>query len=145
MDYKIREVLLNKKQKFDDQVLSLNETIDDDGKTELGDSQYKNHFNNFMGDSLMQDAPESLKKTPFYDEIRQVLKEYDEQLDYDPYLTMMGRFVLILYFRKPRNRHAKELFLKKWCADYKVERLLERLLLEVRNRLMNLYREEYVS
>jgi hypothetical protein len=37
--------------------------------------------------------------------------------------------------RHPKNRHAKKMFLDKWAKNYKIEKLIDYVMLEIRNRL----------
>lgn len=123
---KILEVLYGGTHDFD---VSLNSKINDDGdeildifQIEGTDDEYYNPLSQF-------------EKTSVEEIIDAVFNEMDEVVDYDLRLEALARLYVLLYFRKPKSRHAKKVFLLKNCKNQKEEDFLERVILEIHNRL----------
>lgn len=130
MRFKVLEVLGKKPQDYQ---VSLNFNVNEEG-TELVDILDSSKL---KGGVNWQDySPEkkftgiSIKET-----ISNVLSEFDEAIEYDPKLEVLARLYLTLYLRKPRSRHAKRVFLDRWAPDFRTERVLERVVLEVYNAI----------
>lgn len=127
MQWKIVEALYGQE---DDKCWSLNSPINKEGD-ELMEVinednlifQNEKHPDSFVDDINCKDI------------VDEVLEEVDKEIDYDPRLSVLVRVYLLLYFRKPRSRHAKKFFQNKLTNNYKEVDLLDRTVLEVYNRL----------
>ena len=125
---KILEVLYGGTHDFD---VSLNSKINDDGDEIIDIFQLE-------GTEEEPYSPTSqFDKITIEEIIDDVFDEMDEVIDYDLRLEMLARLYVLLYFRKPKSRHAKKIFLSRNCKNQKEEDFLERVILEIHNRLKN--------
>ena len=123
---KILEVLYGGAHDFD---ISLNTTINDDGDEIIDIFQLED-----TDDDIYNPEDQVIEKIKPIDIINQVFEEADEISNYDLRMSLLLRCYVLVYFRKPKNRHAKKTFFK-LCKNQKEEDFLERTLLEVYNRL----------
>lgn len=123
---KILEVLYGGTHDFD---VSLNSKINDDGDEILDIFQIEGT------DDECYNPLSQFEKTSVEEIIDAVFDEMDEVVDYDLRLETLARLYVLLYFRKPKSRHVKKVFLLKNCKNQKEEDFLERVILEVHNRL----------
>lgn len=133
MKWKIIEVLYKGKNPKDKggEPISLQMEISDDGKATLEDL--------VAADSnYTYDPEEAVIKRNSYEIIDEVLDELDETLDCKNafYISTIVRLYILLCIRHPKNRHAKKMFIEKWSKEYKIEKLIDYVMLEIRNRLM---------
>ena len=132
MKWKIIEVLYKGKNPKSNggEPISLQYEIDDDGKSTLEDLIPAN-------DVVYSPEENALKRAP-YDIIEEILHELDETLECKNafYIKTIVRLYILLCLRHPKNRHAKKMFLDKWSKEYKIERLINYVMLELRNRLL---------
>lgn len=132
MKWKIIEVLYKGKNPKSNggEPISLQYEINDDGKSTLEDLIPAN-------DVVYSPEENALKRCP-YDIIEEILNELDETLDCKNsfYIKTIVRLYILLCLRHPKNRHAKKMFLDKWSKEYKIERLINYVILELRNRLL---------
>ena len=132
MKWKIIEVLYKGKNPKSNggEPISLQYEIDNDGKSTLEDLIPAN-------DVVYSPEENALKRAP-YDIIEEILHELDETLECKNafYIKTIVRLYILLCLRHPKNRHAKKMFLDKWSKEYKIERLINYVMLELRNRLL---------
>ena len=135
---KVFEILYKKSQ--EEQHLSLNETYgDNDAGMEVGDFQERVGFRNFMNNNENYNVPDAfVDKINDIELIDTLLEEVDESLGTDSYLMLVVRLYLILFLRIPRNRHSKKLFIAQWCKTLQQERVIDAVVLELRNRFKDL-------
>lgn len=123
---KILEVLYGGTHDFD---ISLNSKINDDGDEIIDIFQVEGTEDEFYNPTSQFD------KTTIEEIIDNVFDEMDEVIEYDLRLEMLARLYVLLYLRKPKSRHAKKIFLSRNCKNQKEEDFLERVILEIHNRL----------
>lgn len=130
MQWKIVEVLYKNKER-DGNPISLDMQVSAEGKATLEDLIAADEHTIF-------NPEEFVTKTSIYQVIEEVLKELDEELDQEEnslYLKTIVRLYIILCLRHPKNRHSKKMFMDHWAKDYKVEKLINYVMLEIKNRL----------
>jgi len=137
MNPKVLEVLFGPKK--EDKHVSLNQYMADDSKGELGDYLTKIGYKNILnlGEEKFYNPENSIKAglDDEYIEVTDVLRELDETIPDNPRLQVLARLRVLMMFRYPRSRHADAVFKKHFVQDYREECVLDRTLLEVRNRL----------
>lgn len=126
MTWKIVEVMYETSK--DDRAISLDMAINDDNKHTLNDivSDEENHY---------QSPEESLINDSMSEIIDEILSELDDVIKNDWYRQILVRAYILLCVKHPKNRHAKRIFMNKWCTDVKTEKLVEYVMLEIYNRL----------
>lgn len=127
MQWKIVEALYGQE---DDKCWSLNNPINKEGDELMEVINEDNLI--FKNEKHPDEFVDRIDTKQIVDE---VLEEADKEIDYDPRLSMLMRVYVLLYFRKPRSRHAKKFFISKLTKDYKEADFLERVILEVYNRI----------
>lgn len=130
LKFKIIEVLYGGDEDFH---VSLNQIISENSNTELMDSlSTKMHL--FLTPETLTPEEIALKQSNI-EIIDEVLFELDKEIGKDSRLAFLARLYLTIILRVPRTRHIKRMFMEKWATDYKTERVLESVVLEVYNRL----------
>jgi hypothetical protein len=129
------------------------ESLNDEGKwndnsnsnisMELGDLQLVKHIETFMSPIEKLGNPEVfLEKIDISELTENILKEADSELQktHDIYTPLIIRLYLVLYFRRPKNKHSKKMFIKQWAQadDNKIERIIDLVILELHQRLKEL-------
>lgn len=127
MSWKIVEALYGQE---DDKCWSLNSPINTEGDELL---EVINEDNLIFQNNKHPD--EFINKIDTKKIVDEVLDEADKVIDYDPRMSMLMRVYILLYFRKPRSRHAKKFFISKLTKDNKEADFLERVILEIYNRI----------
>lgn len=127
MKWKIIEFLY--KPSTDDKAISLSMEIDKEGSSTLEDlidagKVYDREIN-------PEDIATKVSSEEIIDEI---FAELDEIVD-DAKALLLIRLYILLCVHKPKNRHAKRLFLDTWAKDYKIEKLINYVTMELYNRL----------
>lgn len=130
MQWKIVEVLYKNKEKNGNPI-SLDMQVSTEGKATLEDLIAAD-------ENTIFNPEEYITKTSVNEIIEEILKELDEELEKEEnslYLKIIIRLYITLCLRHPKNRHAKKMFIDHWVKDYKVEKLIEYVMLEIKNRL----------
>lgn len=131
MKWKIVEVLYKDKnpKKKGGEPISLSLEISDDGKATLEDL--------IAAEGPVYSPEDAICQRNSYEIIDEILKELDDTLDCEnrEYIRNIVRLYIVLCMRHPKNRHAKKMFLDKWAKNYKIEKLIDYVMLEIRNRL----------
>lgn len=133
--WKIVEALY--KYQTEDDHLSLNQIISDDGQKEIVDNMtYED--NAISCNSFDYLSPEDKvlamdNETVFMS----VVKELDQIIGHDSKNAFLTRLYLLIILRGPRTRHSKRLFLEKWGKDHQTEQVLEASLLELHQRMLD--------
>lgn len=129
MKWKIIEVLYKGKDPKGE-LVSLQLEVTDNGKATLEDLIAANDRGYSPEDAVSRQAA--------YEVIQDVLDELDATLDCKNafYISTIVRLYVLLCFRHPKNRHAKKMFIDKWSKEYNIERLIDYVMLEIRNRLL---------
>lgn len=129
MDKKAMEALYSGKKDPIERSFSLDVTIND-SQTKvqdlLSDEKFSDAYNDLHHTASIQDA---------IDIVDEVLDELDESLRYDPVLEVIVRLYVVLFFRRPKSRHAKRMFLETYAKSNQVERVINRTILEICTRL----------
>jgi hypothetical protein len=132
--WKIVEALY--KYQTEDDHLSLNQIISDDGQKEIVENMtYEdNAISSSSSDYL---SPEELAiaqdSGSVYDS---VVRELDAVIGHESKKAFLTRLYLLIILRGPRTRHSKRLFLEKWGKDHQTEQVLEASLLELHQRML---------
>jgi hypothetical protein len=131
INWKVMEALY--KDWPEDSHLSLSRIIGQDGN-DLESMQERIHFENVFG--MDYGTPEgSISKLVLDNTITEILQELDSGYEYDKRIMIIVRVFLSIILKKPRNKHVKSCFLKKYANDYKTKKVLDLFLLEFHKRL----------
>lgn len=131
--WKIVEALY--KYQTEDDHLSLNQVINDDGAKEIGenmtyeDSVIKSNSIDYMSpeEAIISENNENIIIT--------IMNELDEVIGHSSKNAFLARLYLLIFLRSPRTRHSKRLFMERWGKDHQVEQVLESTILELHQRL----------
>ena len=129
MKWKIIEVLYKNSPK-NGSPISLQLEVSDDGKTTL---------EGLIAAEGIEYSPEDLTvKRSSYEIIEEILNELDATINVDNkyYIMLVVRLYILLCLKHPKNRHSKKMFLDKWAQDFKIKKLIDFVMLEIKNRLL---------
>jgi hypothetical protein len=112
---------------------SLNSIIGDSGN-EMESQSIKMGMERVFGDDY-EDPEDWINTFTIKEKILELLEDLDEGCDYDTRYSLLGRVWLVINLKKPKNKHCRGMFLKKWASDYKTKKILEREMLSLRRRL----------
>jgi hypothetical protein len=135
---KVVEVLYKKNP--DEQILSLNTNYgDSDSNLEMGDSPERVHFTNVFCSNDNYTNPEAfINAVDEHTLITEILDDLNNTEGISDYLILIVHLYLILFLRKPKNRHSKKLFIQQWCKTYQQEQVVNLVIMELRNRYKEL-------
>lgn len=134
LNFKVMEALY--KDCAEDNHVSLNTIVSEDASTDLEENLYLYSQETFKNSNVNIDPFDEISKTSVSDEIEQILKELDEEIQ-DPYIKLVVRLYIVMCFRRPRSRHAKECFLKTWASDSKCRAVIDLAIKELHTRITN--------
>lgn len=133
--WKIVEAIYKPKLQAENNHISLNQLISDDGTKEIGDTiTYEDNIicgsNDYITveDKLTSESNENI--------IIEILHELDEVIGHDSKNAFLTRLYLLIFLRGPKTRHSKRLFMERWAKEHQVEQLLESSILELHQRLI---------
>ena len=131
--WKIVEALY--KYQAEDNHLSLNQVISDDGTKEVGENMtYED--NAIKGGNADYASPEdALVAEDNEDIIITIMNELDDVIGNGSRNSFLARLYLLIFLRSPKTRHSKRLFLEKWAKEHQVEQVLEATILELHQRM----------
>jgi hypothetical protein len=69
------------------------------------------------------------------DIIKELFEDFDISCENNPRYSLLARMYFLIALKKPKNKHCKQMFLKRWCNDYKTKKLVNLLMLEFHKRL----------
>lgn len=130
LNWKVMEVLHKGKQ--EDYHLSLSSIMGDEG-SDLESQQEKVHFENVFGYEYQKPGDE--EKTPLHTTISELFEDIDVGYEHDPRMSILTRLYLLIYIKRPKNKHCVAQFEKRYGNDYKVKKVLDLSLLELHDRL----------
>lgn len=135
MNYKVLEVLYGHKN--EDDHVSLNHYMSGDSKGELGDYLNRIGYQNVLNPNEAQFYdPEALShRVEVIQNVKEILSELDASIPDNYKLQLLARLRVLMMFRYPRSRHVDSVFKRNFTNDFREECILDRTLLEVRNRL----------
>lgn len=135
MNYKVLEVLYGHKD--EDDHVSLNHYMSDDSKGELGDYLNRIGYQNVLNphEAKFYDPESVAHQMDATQSVKDVLAELDIGIPDNYRLQVLARLRVLMMFRYPRSRHADSVFKKNFTTDFREECVLDRTLLEIRNRL----------
>jgi hypothetical protein len=117
---------------------SFDEFLSESGTATLEDNQESAGFTNVLVNYDNFGVPEACLNDSQVTVITDVLDELEQALDMDVHSTLLVYFYMIICLRRPKNRHAKNMFLRQW-ADFKTNSIIDTVLLELRQRFKELY------
>jgi hypothetical protein len=83
-----------------------------------------------------EDPGDFIEASSLHDKVGELLEDLDVGCEGDPVYGMLGRIWLTINIRKPKNKHCRGMFLKRWANDYKTKKILEREMLSLKRRLI---------
>jgi hypothetical protein len=144
LHYKVLEATKKRDEEDDhDSLNSERQWENNNNNTELEDLQIAKHFETFLSPIEKLGNPENcLRELDIAEITNGILKEVDKILQKtdDIYTPLIIRLYLILYLRKPKNRHSKKMFIQQWAQaeENKIERIIDLVILELHHRLKEL-------
>ncbi len=132
--WKIVEALY--KYQTEDDHLSLNQIISDDGQKEIVENM------TYEDSAITAASPDYLSpedKVIAMDNgtvFNSIIRELDTVIGHDSRIAFLTRMYLLIILRGPRTRHSKRLFLEKWGKEHQTEQVLEASLLELHQRML---------
>lgn len=132
--WKIVEALY--KYQTEDDHLSLNQIISDDGQKEIVENMtYEDNAISCSSNDYL--SPEekviAMDNGSIYNS---VVRELDEIIGHDSKNAFLTRLYLLIILRGPRTRHSKRLFIERWGKEHQTEQILEASLLELHQRML---------
>ena len=130
LSWKVMEVLVKHRQ--EDWHLSLSSIMGDEN-SDLESKQEKVKFENVFG--YVYDQPDSEIRTPLMTTLKELFEDVDIGYENDPHMSILTRLYLLIYIKRPKNKHCVSQFEKRWGSGYKVKKVLDSSLLELHKRL----------
>lgn len=113
--------------------LSLNSLIGD-SKNDLESMQDSANLESVFGNNYSNPG-DFVNDSDLQEVIHELLQDFDEGVEKDEKYGLLSRIYLLISLKKPKNKHSKGMFLKRWAGDYKTKKLLDKMMLEFRTRL----------
>lgn len=131
--WKIVEALY--KYQTEDDHLSLNQVINDDGAKEIGENMtYEDSVIKSNSPDYASPEEAALAENS-EDVIITIINELDAVIGHGSKNAFLARLYLLIFLRSPRTRHSKRLFIEKWAKSHQVEQVLESTILELHQRM----------
>jgi hypothetical protein len=139
INWKVLEGLY--KPKYEDHNLSLNQKIDEDSCSEMGDLSSRLKFVDVFRkecdvsyDTLGDPFHNDKLLSTLLDDIKNVISEMSSSI---PSVkdTFLIKLYLVLFFRKPKDKDCLTKFLDTYITDYGLRKILDLTVLEIRNRI----------
>jgi len=115
---------------------SLNALIGDTGN-DLESMQKKVGMEPLFGDAY-EEPGSFIDKHSVRDKVSELFEDLDVGCSNDPRFSLLGRVWFSINLRKPKNKHCRGMFMKRWAADYQTKKILEREMLSFKRRLAGL-------
>lgn len=131
--WKIVEALY--KYQTEDNHLSLNQIISDDGQKEIGENMTYEDVSYINSSDYLspEDRIIAMDNGTIYNSL---VEELDAVVGHGSRNAFLTRLYLLIILRGPRTRHSKRLFMEKWGKEHQTEQVLEATLLELHNRMV---------
>lgn len=131
--WKIVEALY--KYQTEDNHLSLNQIISDDGQKEIGETMTYEDVGYINSSDYLspEDRIIAMDNGTIYNSL---VDELDAVVGHGSRNAFLTRLYLLIILRGPRTRHSKRLFMEKWGKEHQTEQVLEATLLELHNRMV---------
>lgn len=133
--WKIVEALYKPKLRAENNHLSLNQLLSDEGTKELGDNITYEDNNLAVGASDYLSPEDQIIIDDEENIIIGIFKELDEVIGHESRNAFLVRLYFLIFLRGPKTRHSKRLFMERWGKNHQVEQVLEASILEVHQRL----------
>jgi len=112
---------------------SLNTLIGDTGN-DLESMQAKVGMEKIFGDDY-ENPGDFIGRKTVNERVSELFEDLDAGCDDDPRYSLLGRVWFSINLRKPKNKHCRGMFMKRWASDYKTKKILEREMLSFKRRL----------
>ena len=131
--WKIVEALY--KYQAEDNHVSLNQVISDEGPKEIGENMtYED--NAIPGSYSDYGSPEDVILAESNEDlVTTLVGELDEMVGHSSKYAFLARLYLLIILRGPKTRHSKRLFLEQWASEHQMEQVLEATILELHQRM----------